>query len=160
MPAMEDRIQVRVGTKTAEWLTDRAKRMHGASPDRQARDELGLWQDALDAELRRMRFAVAELNCVADVLNGTLLQPGVALSVPVVYADASDAFSFAPPPSSYGEKWEIDEQSLLEKLRGLGPTADHALHDAVSRWWDQGCQPTAEGWAAVGLRVTDGKAKP
>lgn len=45
-------------------------------------------------------------------------------------------------------------RALLGYLRTLGPTADHALLDAVSRWWEaEDSQSTIEGWAAVGLRV-------
>ena len=49
--------------------------------------------------------------------------------------------------------WGIDEDDLVEVLRGIGPTADLALRDALSRWWATGGEPTGEGFAAVGLRV-------
>src|SRR5262245_46202494 len=164
MTTTDNRLQVRIGDKEGAWLTDRSERMHTGSIHVQARMELGMWRDALEIELRRMRFTVAELNCMADAMNGTLIQPGIALTVPIVFAEMSDAFELAPPPSSYGEKWGIDEAALLAKIRALGPTADHALHDAISRWWEKwgGRQipdddPT-EGWAAVGLRVVSAPA--
>lgn len=153
MAAVDNRLQVRIGEDEAAWLADRAKRMMSGSRDVQARAELGIWRIALATELRRIRLTLAQANCLADVLNGTLIQPAIAASFPVVFAEVSDAFQLATGPSSYGAKWEIDEGELLSYLRGLGPTADHALHDAVSRWWEQDCQVTAEGWARVGLRV-------
>jgi hypothetical protein len=55
--------------------------------------------------------------------------------------------------SSYGVKWGIDETALLDYLRSLGPSADHALSDAVSRWWANDGEPTIDGWKDVGLRV-------
>lgn len=33
------------------------------------------------------------------------------------------------------------------------PAADHALHDAISRWRKTDAEPTVEGWASVGLTV-------
>lgn len=61
--------------------------------------------------------------------------------------------------SSYAAKWGIDEQSLLDRLGALGPAADHALRDALSRWWEQSREATAEGFAAVGLRVVEPDGK-
>jgi len=158
MTPVDNRLQVRLAGDTPAWLDGRSNRMHTGSRDIQARLELGMWQSALQAELRRMRFTVAELNCMADAMNGTLMQPAMALSVPLVYADLADTFAIAREHdplgiSSYGAKWEIDERALLDKVIALGPTADHALHDAISRWWEGDHESTAKGWAEVGLRV-------
>jgi hypothetical protein len=159
----DNRLQVRlIDDKVATWLTDRNKRMHTGSIHVQARVELSLWHTALQAELRRMRFTVAELNCIAYAMNNALIQPGIAITVPAAFAELSDAFTIARENdpagiSSYGAKWGIDEEMLLAKVRALGPTADHALHDAVSRWWESqpddgtGTDEPEEGWPAVGL---------
>jgi hypothetical protein len=158
MTDADSRIQVRVDDATTAWLADRGTRMLTGSHHQQAKVELAMWKAALRAELRRVRLTLAQLNCLADVLNGTLITAGIAGSVPVVFLEVSDAFQLArtgpvPDLSSYGEKHGIDEAALLAYLHTIGPTADHALHDAVSRWWAGHREATAEGWAAVGLAV-------
>ncbi|MGW2181279.1 hypothetical protein ACWCXX_24900 [Streptomyces sp. NPDC001732] len=155
----DTRIQTRVSETTAAWLEDRDHRMNTGSPHLQAKIELSLWQDALAAELRRIRLTLNQANCIADILNGSLITPGVAGNVPAVYFEVTDAFHLVreqPIPydeNLYGTKWGIDEERLTDYLRSLGPTADHALHDAVARWWETDADPTVEGWAGVGLTV-------
>ncbi|MFD5615142.1 hypothetical protein [Kitasatospora sp. NPDC127060] len=155
----DTRIQTRVSDELAAWLDDRDQRMMTGTVHIQAKLELGMWRGALAAELRRIRLTLNQANCIADILNGTLITPALAGSAPLVYYEVADAFQLvrdSPLPyeeSTYGAKWEIDEQALLTYLRSLGPTADHALHDAVSRWWAADHKDTREGWAAVGLTV-------
>jgi hypothetical protein len=152
--AVDARVQVRLDETTASWLADRANRTHIGSHNQQARTELQLWRVALATELRRIRFTLAEASCLADVLNGHLID--AALGSPgVVYAETYDAFRLAGAGvSSYGAKWGINEQDLLTRLQELGPVADHALRDAMSRWWERDLPPTAEGFGEVGLRVS------
>ncbi|GAA5070418.1 hypothetical protein [Streptomyces similanensis] len=159
-----DRISTRLPEALAEWLSDRTDRMMTGSLDIQARQELGMWRGALAGELRRIRLTLGQINCLADVMNGTIIDAALAGSAGIVFYNAADAFHLArqtplPGESSYGTKWDIDEKELLEYLQRLGPTADHALHDAISRWWQTDAEPTVEGWAAVGLTVGDGSAQ-
>jgi hypothetical protein len=169
MTTTDDRIQVRAGGELGRWLDDRANRMHAGSRHIQARSELELWHSALSSELRRIRLTLAQASCIADVCNGWMLDAAMAGSLPLVYAECYDAFRIArdvpaglnPDISSYGAKWGPEdsdpaawEQELLGYLRPLSPTADHALRDAISRWWAQDLDPTVEGFAKVGLRVT------
>ncbi|MEV6133146.1 hypothetical protein AB0M05_41210 [Streptomyces violaceusniger] len=154
----ETRIQARVPEDLAAWIAERDARMNTGSVHIQAKLELGMWRSALAAELRRIRLTLNQANCLADILNGTLITPTIAGSVPVVSMEAADAFHLAretpmPGESPYGDKWGIDEEALKKYLRSLGPTADHALHDAVSRWWETNAESTVEGWASVGLMV-------
>ncbi|MDI6521697.1 hypothetical protein QMA61_36595 [Streptomyces coelicoflavus] len=142
----------------AEWLNDRTDRMMTGSLDIQARIELSMWRGALAGELRRIRLTLDQANCLADVMNGTIMDAALAGSAGMVFYNAADAFQLAretpfPGESSYGEKWGIDEKELLEYLQRLGPTADHALHDAITRWWHTHADATVEGWATVGLAV-------
>lgn len=160
-PDTDNRLQVRVNPGLAGWLHARSERMHTGSNHVQAKLELDLWRSVLAGELRRIRLTLAETSCLADVLNGTLLDPTLMANLGIVYAVAYDAFRrrrHADPTggevSSYAAKWEIDEMKLLDYLGGLGPAADHALRDAIVRWWDTNQDPTVEGFAAVGLRVT------
>jgi hypothetical protein len=160
MSAIDPRIQVRLDDGLAGWLADRTERMHIGSGNQQARVELGMWRDALAAELRRIRLTLAQASCIADVCNGWLMSPGIASRLGMVYAECYDAFRIArdtpvPDLSSYGTKWGIDEKELLDYLGTLGPAADHALQDAISRWWEHSQDASVDGFARVGLRVTD-----
>lgn len=159
MTDIDPRIQVRISDEVAAWLADRAQRMHTVSHHQQARIELGMWHAALDAELRRIQLTLAQASCIADVLNSPILDPALSGNVPRVFWLVTDACQLAKSDrfgglSSYGVKWGIDEAALLGYLQTLGPTADHALHDAVSRWWKTDQEATVAGWAAVGLRVS------
>lgn len=164
----------------AEWLRERAGRMpfvsdrrstEGSAASGQARTELALWRMALGAELSRIRLTLAQASCVADVMNGSVLDASLGASLGLVYAECYDAFRLAREVrpgvmsdiSSYGAKWGPEgcdaakwEQDLLDVLGALGPVADHALRDAIARWWATDGDPTAEGFAGVGMRVTEG----
>lgn len=154
----DNRLQLRIKPDLHAWLSDRADRMHGHSPDLQAKTELGLWRAVLEMELRRIRLSVAEASCLADVLNGSMLDATLG---PLTFYEASDAFRIArdtpvPEMSSYATKWGVDEDALLERLRALHPVADHALRDALSRWWhDEASEATVEGFTKHGLHVYD-----
>ena len=154
------RLQVRLANQLATWLDGRADRMHSGGRNQQAITELGLWKMALDAELRKIMLTVPQASCIADVLNDSLLTTSIAGSLPVVYAECAGAFATArdspiPDDHAYGTKWGFDEQELLDYLRRLSPVADHALHDAITRWREQNLEPTVEGFAQAGLRVVE-----
>lgn len=194
MTAAEERLQFRIDARTADWLRDRAERMplaldrrstETSAINKQAAVELGLWRTALDAELGRIRLTTDQARCLADVLNGAILEPAISAGIGRVYAECYDAFRLArtgpaPDLSSYGRKHGPEggdpgkwEQSLLDYLGSLGPVADFALRDAISRWWQdilpldagQWRDPdeqddslglradSPEGFAAVGLQV-------
>lgn len=174
--ADDGRVQFR-DVELAGWLRDRAKRMpftrdrrstDGSPVNGQAKAELTLWRMALEAELGRIRITLAQASCIADVLNVGVLEAALGAPLGLAYAECYDAFRFArtgpaPDVSSYGAKWGPEdgdpakwEQELLELLGALGPAADFALRDAISRWWKSDGEPTVEGFAAVGLRVTEG----
>lgn len=150
----DNRIQFRAESGLLSWLADRQERvLDAASIHEQARTELEMWRTVLQLELRRIPLTVPEASCIADVLNGSLiLGGGVPITVGRVFAELFDAFEIAKGISSYGNKWGIDEARLLDKLRA-GPAADLALADAISRWWKQDGEATAEGFASVGIRV-------
>ena len=114
----------------------------------QARIEMALWREHLAAELRGTTWTLAEIGCIADVLNRPIVEPAVGS---LLWADLADAFDGLD--NAYGRKWGIDERALVEKARRLGPTACHALTAAIAAWWDADRDHTPEGWRAVGLRV-------
>lgn len=146
------RLQVRITDNLAQWLAGRSTRMMTASPDLQARVELGMWQSALALELRRHRFTLAEACLIADVLNGTTVQPSMGNAVRF---EVEDALRPAVGISSDGGKGEVDQAELMAKIGQLGPVADHALADAIARWWAAGADPTVDGFRAAGINVLD-----
>lgn len=158
MEPADTRIQVRLDDQTAQWLAGRAERMHEGSVHQQARTELVLWHEMLAAERHRIRLTLPEINCLADVMNGTMLR-ALAVRPGIVYANCYDAFRLAREDdpagiSLYGSKHGIDEDKLLKYIGSLGPAADHALADAIARWWDrEDLDSDVHGWAAVGLRI-------
>lgn len=177
--AAEESLRFRIDGEAAEWLRSRAERMQLAldrrstetsAVNKQAGVELGLWRMAQDAELGRIRLTLAQAMCVADVLNGAILEPRISSGIGLAYAGCYDEFRLArtgpvPDVSSYGAKHGPEgcdpakwEQALLDYLGSLGPVADFALRYAIARWWEEVSQiqelaDSAEGFAAVGLRV-------
>jgi len=156
------RIQARLPEYLATWLTGRSELMGTGSHNQQAVMELGLWQTALEHELRRIRLTLPQARAIAAVCNDRTLAPTITASGPgQVFAACYDAFRIArerthlPDMSSYAAQFGIDEQALLDYLGSLGPAADAALRDALARWWRDDHEDTVEGFARVGLRVTD-----
>lgn len=139
------------GTDLDEWLSGRAGRMANPRINDQARGELNLWRAGMAAELWRIRFTLGEISCVADVLNGTLMDATISSSG-LVYAGVVFEFRHATR-ISYGEKWDIDERELLDKLADVGPVADHALRDAIAAWRADHAPVTVEGFRQYGLNV-------
>lgn len=174
MAGSKNDVHFRVSETIAKWLDTRAGLDRHASQNEdlkqrsrhgQAKAELEMWHSVLTTELKRIRLTVEQASCIADVLNGTLTTPGVGVSMGIAWMECSDAFSLATGVSSYGrkhapegtdpDKWEAD---LLDYLQNLGPAADTALRYAIAEWWGRDLEPTAEGFAAVGLRVIEGQA--
>ncbi|SDT74270.1 hypothetical protein [Actinoplanes derwentensis] len=158
----DNRIQARISNpETAAWLKGRTERMFTPSHHQQAVIELGLWRSALALELRRIRLTVAQASCIADVLTGTAIDATLGGTV---YMSLADGFTIArdtpvPDLASYGRKWDVDEKELLEYVGRLSPVADHALRDAIARWWtDEDSEASVEGFAQVGLTVIDPQA--
>jgi len=88
------------------------------------------------------------------------MPPHVPTRLGVTYAAVYDAFrraQEAPIPNGK-EEYDLSEeerQSLLDYLGRLGPAADMALQDAISRWLTMGKEPTVESFGEVGLTVID-----
>ena len=157
--AADGRLQIRIPAPLAAWLTDRAARaMTGASVHQQGKAELELWRSALASELHGIRLSLAQAQCVAAVIGGSHLSEHV-MRPGMVHAECYDAFAIArrspalAAVSSYGKQYGIDEAELLDYLGSLGPVADHALADALSRWWALDLEPDADGFGAAGLVV-------
>jgi len=177
-PTGNHAISFKVSDDAHAWLRDLAawanRRDHlkpgEPSPSVQAKAELALWRGAREAELARITLTIKQACCLGDVLNGHPGHNAIATGIGIAYAECFDAFRLArsgpvPDLSSYGAKWGPEgsnpqawEDDLLRVLSGLGPVADWVLRDAIARWWEEDQPATAEGFAAVGLRVTGGSA--
>jgi hypothetical protein len=148
--AEDNRLQFRVDPDMKAWLADRTSRtMNFGSPDLRALAELRMWRGHLALELRQQRWTLAEIGCIADILNGTIFNDVIGTAA--LFAEIADAVDL--DPDIWGKKWEIDEKELVSKVGRLGPTAAHALTDAVSRWWATQSDHTIEGWERVGVRI-------
>lgn len=143
---------VRLGDDLVAWLDGRAARAEtGAGTGARARAELRLWQDVLAAELGRQIWTLGEIGLVADVLSGSMLPDRVGAVVALQVLDGCSGLD-----NVHGQRWGVDEDALLGRLRRLGPAADLALLDAVSRWWASDTRDhSVSGWAEVGVLIED-----
>jgi hypothetical protein len=93
------------------------------------------------------------MGLLADVHNGAMIYDGVGTHAGMIAMGVID--SLHEYPGSYGEKHEVDEDTIKKKVLDLGPAADNALVDAIARWWATNADHTPEGWASVGIYVRD-----
>ena len=97
----------------------------------------GVTQDALDRYfymLKRERTALksiltpGELSLIADSCNGTMF---ASWSIPHIDHGVEDSINL----DGLADKWEVDGNQLLAKLRGLTLSQSFALADAVEQFW-------------------------
>lgn len=144
-------IAFRATPDLGDWLADRAARTQGGGGARaRARVELEMWRAAMRVEAARTTWTLAEVAFLARIQAGAPIDDAGALAM-----RACDELRPDPIfglPVDYG----FDAGALLAKLAALGPVADVATVDAISRWWaGDDRQHTVEGWAAVGLTVVE-----
>ena len=141
---------IRLGDDLIAWLEGRAARAStGAGAGARARAELALWKDVLAEELRRQRWTLGEIGLVAELLHGSVPPDLIGTVVALEVLDGTSHVD-----NFYGDKWSVDEDALLGKLRRLGPAADLALLDAVARWRaSETPTHSVAGWAEVGVTV-------
>lgn len=75
------------------------------------------------------RFAEAEWNLLRDSLNGTLNEP--ASQIRHLWHGIEDSIEL----DGLAEKWEVDGEALLAKLRDLSFVEEVAVVESVERWW-------------------------
>ncbi len=127
---------------------------------------LGAMHAILCGELRRVPLTVAEANTLVSIV-GNDFEVGITVGSLRTFASVSEAFDLAHDPivgiPSYANRFRIDEEQLLTKLRRLGPAADLALRTALAQLSyaecvgeDSGTVGTqAEKYRAVGLSIID-----
>ena len=185
------RVEFRATGGLGAWLESRRERTvlardrdgGGTALGMQARLELALWRDVLAAELAAMPpIPLAWADALTEVTGGEQMSAAIAAvrpdgsHYPVLWAEWSvrRADIAGHPGNTFAARYGLDEDKLDSWLKSLSPARDHAVRDALSRWWaevypsgsfqmrdwqsiDQGTgldPVSVEGLAAVGLRVT------
>lgn len=94
-----------------------------------ARRDLERYYTLIAHAENELQLSLSELKCIYDICNGTMFEP--ALLEPMITAEVEDAFSHA----DYAQKWSIDAQQLIAKLRSLTPLQSWALVTKIERFW-------------------------
>ncbi len=98
--------------------------------------EINKFVDRYAEVIRRHRgvekqFSEAEMNALRDVANGWIAEPAATIEGGLAM-ELEDSL-----PDGIAEKWEIDADALLAKLRAL-PYADQlALVAGIEAWWNK-----------------------
>lgn len=77
------------------------------------------------------QFSEAELNALRDVANGWWAEPAATIAGGLAL-ELSDSLQ-----DGIAEKWEIDAQALLAKLRALPYADELALVAGIEAWWNK-----------------------
>lgn len=134
-PARSNTVSFRMGSPDEplnRGVTSRAAlggSSAGLSNGAVASRDLERYYRLIDRALQGIVFTVAEASAIVDACNGTFwdthsLFDGLALGL-------EDAIS----GDQLDEKWGIDGERLLAKLRALEPVQHLAIVDAIERFW-------------------------
>ena len=163
-PSRTPRLAVALPDSARSWVDQVAVWM-SQPPAATAASLIEILADLLRIELRRVPLSVAEADAVSHIL-GNAPRPDLTVSSMRVFVEASEAFDVAHQiaggQSSYAATFGIDENSLLEKLRRLTPTADLALRLALAQGRQQQSKKTgpdnadaADHYRATGITIID-----
>jgi hypothetical protein len=75
------------------------------------------------------RFSEPEWNLLRDSLNGVYKQP--ASQIARLWHGIEDSIEL----DGLADKWEVNGEALLAKLRGLSFVEEVAAVESVERWW-------------------------
>jgi len=92
--------------------------------------------------MKEVTLTVAEGSLLVDALNGSLMD---AASAALLWAEIEDAIKL----DNLAEKWNVDGQALVEKLKGLTAIQSLAIVDAAERFWASDVQDIADGVKAT-----------
>lgn len=125
-----------------------ARTRAGTAVGARARDDLERYYRLLARALAGVQLSEDEASLIVDALNGMLTEPHTAH---LLWAEIDDAIT----GDGLAEKWSVDGQALVARLRALTPFAALAVSDAAERYWlDTHLTPTrdhTERLRAVGL---------
>ncbi len=130
------------------------------SAEKQAGQELATYQERYDSGaynhlsryhvlmnmgLKDVDLSYGEASLIIDCMNGTVLGANIRF----LPAHVSDAIFY----DNLAEKWSIDGEALLAKLRQAGPLVLCAIVDAAEKFWDSRDTDTYSGeMFEVGLK--------
>lgn len=89
-----------------------------------ARRDLERFYKLLQKELPT--YSEAEAHLLVDVFNGTLFEP---LEMVMLWASVSDA------EDAYFQKWDVEKDDIVQRLRTLSFAEQVATIDAIERFW-------------------------
>lgn len=81
-------------------------------------------------------FSVNGALLICDVMNGTITEPHTAS---LLWANVADALDIDDPRETppLAEKWQMDGDELVARLRKLTPFEQIAVADAAERFWNR-----------------------
>lgn len=94
-------------------------------------EDLSRYYEALARSRKALRtqLSAGEVAAIVDICNGTLHQSSTLHWLHASMLDALD--------DGIAQKWEIDGEELVEKLRSLSYFETAALVDAAERYWQR-----------------------
>lgn len=119
-------ITFRTGTgKLAEALAARDYK-HESHRNEIAKRDLTRYYLLLERSLATVKLTEAEASALCDANNLSGLEESLPTSM--LWANVLDAHGL-------GEKWGIEADLLVSKLRSLSPLQSAAVMDAIERFW-------------------------
>jgi hypothetical protein len=111
-----------------EYLPKIECRGEKATVIRESLDRYFLLLDRARIDLQDI-FTDTELQLMADASNGVIYE---AWSIPHMAMGIADSMSL----DNLGEKWGVNADQLLAKLKNLDAASSFALVDALERFWE------------------------
>lgn len=83
-----------------------------------------------DRTLKTLDITSEEARFLVDIANGTI---NTADSAAMLWAEVEDACIY----DQLHEKWQVDKDSFINKIKNLKPFENLALVDAAERCWEE-----------------------
>jgi hypothetical protein len=110
-----------------------------------AREALERYFSLIEQELGELDLSEAEASLIVDALNGIYIEPHTVRLLRATVLDAMDI-------DHLDQKWGVDREALLAKLRSYCPGKLFALLHGVERFWNScSALPMSEGLRKAGL---------
>lgn len=118
-----------MATKKGIYFADAAEKLLGDINSGRVNQVLDRYAEILRRERIEKLFTDAQWNALRDMLNGTLSEPAELIrgSLAMSWEDSIEG--------GIAEKWDVDPQSMQQKLAALTYVQEVAIVEAVERWW-------------------------
>ena len=118
-----------MATKKGIYFADAAEKLLGDINSGRVNQVLDRYAEILRRERVEKMFSDAQWNALRDMLNGTLSEPAELIrgSLAMSWEDSIE--------DGIAEKWDVDPQSMQQKLAALTYVQEVAIVEAVERWW-------------------------